>query len=233
MVLGPRGCGKTVLLSEILRRAEDDGRVVLWADARPDAAEHMSVCNQLRNAAIDVVVGKRKLTGITAGFGPISIGAQWSTDDKRTFTYLQSTLEWLVNEAEKKRNGRGVLLVVDEVHNLQTGDAGELASTLQYLTKVRGRPVGLLAGGLTGDGASGPMTSTVIGQRGRRPRWALRAGPLPRCGSGRLNSSVSHFLVIWDTELFGRLAGRSSWCIVQSRPSTAGEEGDEGCEERP
>ena len=147
LVLGARGTGKTVCLLAIRDEAEAAGWRVIQREALvPEAGDEMA--GAIAEDCLDALEAidpppKRRLTDI--GIGRL-LNLKWENREARPQD-LQKLLNSLI-EATLAEGGAGVLLIVDEFHNIRTKDASRIASALQRITKDQGKPLAFFGAGL-------------------------------------------------------------------------------------
>ena len=148
LMLGPRGVGKTTMASAIADEAAAAGWRVIRIDAplapQPEEGAVAAITERIYEHLDDIdPPPRRRLTG--ASFPMIGGGATWEN------TYAQSTyrrrLDTLVT-ATVEHGGAGVLLAIDEFHNLTAPEASRIAEALQQLTKVDRKPLAFIGIGL-------------------------------------------------------------------------------------
>ena len=148
LVLGPRGVGKTAMLAVVAAEAEAVGwrviRVETPLSPQPGEGAVASIVEQAHDHLDDIEPpAKRKLTGMSP---PLLGGAQWENVPARppTFHKLVGTL---VDRAVAA-GGSGVLLVMDEFHNLNPPEASTISGTLQQVTKLAHKNLAFVGVGL-------------------------------------------------------------------------------------
>lgn len=149
LLLGPRGVGKTTVLNAVADDAAASGWRVIAVDALLAPAENETVTAQIAERSIehleDIKPPKSvKTTGLSLPL--IGGGVEWTHNARRapTFRRLLSDLV----ESTLGQGGAGVLITVDEMHNLEAPDASRLSSALQRLTKVEARQLAFVGVGL-------------------------------------------------------------------------------------
>ena len=151
LLLGHRGSGKTVLLTEIEDMCASEGWIVLSLDAStPHLAERIKqAVVHARDAhegaeAADPDYGRpTRISGW--GVGPVSV-RRAVIDEMRPAWDSRLLLTSLASHAD--RAGTAVLLTVDELHSGDRGELRRFSSDLQHITK-RGRlPLAVVAAGL-------------------------------------------------------------------------------------
>ena len=147
LVLGTRGTGKTVCLLAIRDEAEAAGWRVIQREASvPEAGD--GVASDIAEDCLDALESldpppKRRLTDI--GIWRL-LNLKWENREAQPQD-LQKSLINLV-DATQAEGGAGVLLMVDEFHNIRVKDASRIASALQHITKDQGKPLAFLGAGL-------------------------------------------------------------------------------------
>lgn len=140
IVSGPRGSGKTALLSFMATEAESQG----WVSANTTAALGMldDILDQATVAAHEFLdsLGGRKLKGVTIGQ---FVGFEWENEPARAGNWrmqMNSLLDQL------KEHDVGLLITVDEV-KVDLEEMKQLARIYQHFVR-EGRKVALLMAGL-------------------------------------------------------------------------------------
>lgn len=149
LMLGPRGVGKTTLMAAIADEARAAGWRVIRADAplEPPAGQGtIAKVSEKIHGHLDEIdpPPKRRLTG--ASLPVIGGGAAWASEQARTPTF-EGLLELLV-DTSVAHGGAGVLLAVDEFHNLSASEASQIAGALQQITKVDRKNLAFVGVGL-------------------------------------------------------------------------------------
>ena len=148
LMAGPRGAGKTTLLNEIEREAEASGWRVVSVDANVNPRVEDSVLamiegaclNHLRDISPDA---RRRLPGFNVAR---LVGVSWENLAARKPS-LRETLEEVV-DATVAEGGAGLLITVDEFHNLTEEQAGNLSSSLQRVTQRGDKRLAFVGTGL-------------------------------------------------------------------------------------
>ncbi len=138
LMLGPRGIGKTTVLTAIADEARADGWRTIRIDAPlapgPAQGAIAAIVEKIQEHLDEIEPPrKRRLTG--ASLPLMGGGANWEHTADRQPTY-QKFLDTLVT-ATVDNGGAGVLLAIDEFHNLTPPEASLIAGALQEITKVR------------------------------------------------------------------------------------------------
>lgn len=141
IIIGPRGSGKTALLSCIGEEAMDTG----WVSVNTVAGDGMleDILQQSTSASAGKLRTKtrKSLTGITIGQ---LLGLEWS-QEKEPEKNWRSKMTMLLQGL--KSHGAGLLITVDEVH-ADSDEMIQLASVYQLLIR-EGLPVALVMAGLS------------------------------------------------------------------------------------
>lgn len=141
---GPRGVGKTVMLTEVAERAAALGWVTISETATPGLLGRLTaaVTAHLNELGPQGPPG-RPLTGVTLPVigGGISVAAPQPRDTPDWRTQLTRLLDALVPHQT------GVLVTVDEVHRTALEDMRQIAATYQHLVR-EDREVALVMAGL-------------------------------------------------------------------------------------
>ena len=148
LMLGPRGVGKTAALNAISEEAAAAGWRVIAADALLNPPDGETVPEQIiefcHEHLEDITPPKAaRTTGVQV---PIVGGVQFEryTPRPRTFRWLLSDLE----RSAVAQGAAGVLITVDELHNLEPAEASRLASAFQRLIKKEHKQIGFIGVGL-------------------------------------------------------------------------------------
>lgn len=154
VLMGVRGSGKTVLLSEVEDRAAADGWVVLSLDAgTPGLLDR--IVQTIRNAdrtyeALGIAdLGRSRSVEKSVGIrlGPLA-GRVSATEhmDRMVHMGLREHLAFLAQAA--LRSGTSVLLTVDEMHGIDRTEGRRLSNDLQHITKRGDMPLAFVGAGL-------------------------------------------------------------------------------------
>ena len=148
VLLGPRGSGKTTALQEIQNHAGSSGWVVCDEDAVSDGGEeplHLTLAEiALEHIRERDPQPKREMTSLKVG--PVGVGWANVHGGKRN-RLLKHALDALAGLVVAE-GGPGVLLSIDEFHNLRVSDASFIASAVQRLAKRQNKPVAIVCAGL-------------------------------------------------------------------------------------
>lgn len=149
LLLGPRGVGKTTLLAAIEEEARGAGWHVVKTAALFNARPGTGPVPHSQEQCWDILdridpPRRARLTGfslpVTGG------GAQWGYQPEREPSFqklVETTVDAVVGEGFP-----GVLLTLDEFHNLSAGEASQIATVVQDVTKIARRPLAFLGVGL-------------------------------------------------------------------------------------
>jgi len=148
LMTGSRGVGKTTLVNEIELEAQAAGWRVISVDANVHPRPEDSVLAMIEEECLhhlgDVSPeARRRITGFNLGQ---ILGVSWENSDERKRS-LRRMLEALV-DASDAEGGAGVLVTVDEFHNLTDEQASSLSSSLQRITERRQKRLAFIGTGL-------------------------------------------------------------------------------------
>ncbi len=152
ILVGVRGSGKTVVLSEIRSRAANDGWVVLSVDAStPGLAgrirqEIERLPSRYEWLDLSGVGSSRSVTkSLSLKVGPYQ-GEKSTTEFHDAEMDLRHLLSLLADKAAE--NDSSVLLTVDEIHSIDKTEARRLLNDLQHVTIVDEHPLAFIGAGL-------------------------------------------------------------------------------------
>lgn len=161
LLIGERGVGKTAVLMATRDLAEQVGWRVCRVDALlpgADASAHDALTDQALDLRDEIAPpARRSLSEVRAG--PVGMRMAPAAVEPRRSRRMQRAFDELADLAAGE-GGPGVLMIVDEFHNLTPQDANVIASTLQQVTKGSEKPLALLGAGLT------YMTHTLLTHKG-------------------------------------------------------------------
>lgn len=154
LLLGGRGTGKTTILMQTEKALGEAGWVVCRADALLPGADR-PVCEAITHRAQGLLeqhskTRRRRLTGARLDVaGLVSAGADWEHQGPvpPAARSMQTALMELSEAVEAKKGKVGVLLLLDEFHNVRAADASIIASAVQN-AKIDGRRLGFIGAGL-------------------------------------------------------------------------------------
>ena len=152
LLLGPRGSGKTVLLTEIEQHAARDGWIVISLDASTAGIEKriQQAVAQARDTyegadqASPNQTSDSRWTGIR--LGPLSLQRTILTEVWPEWD-MRHLLASLAEHAQ--RAGTSVLMTIDEVHSGDREEMRRLSADIQHITKRSNMPLGFIGAGLS------------------------------------------------------------------------------------
>ena len=154
-ITGPRGSGKTVLLTELGDIARQRG----WRVVDVTAAEHLPqlICRRLEKAdGVDYSVELDLMV----------VKAKAQKDEPHRPEDIYEALDRVTGKLTEK--GKGLLVTIDEIQDASVGDVREIAVAIQHLIRER-RNIAFVFAGLT----AGVMN--LLGEDG--PTFLRRAYP--------------------------------------------------------
>lgn len=146
--IAPRGYGKTSLLAQAQRAADERGALTLWVTAGDPHGLIASIAAELDERTADWHSGVRDrlrtalehLT-VTLGVpGVAQVAASWPAGDRASdasVRQFEATLREAVSAAEKERH-RGLVLFVDEIQSADAAGLRVLATAWQHLQRKAG-----------------------------------------------------------------------------------------------
>lgn len=171
---GPRGVGKTVMLTEVGNQALRQGWVTLAETATPGLVRRLqhAVTRALHDLDPSTAPG-RSVTSVTL---PVVGGGFTTTAPPTAVVEWRTQLGRLLDTLE--RNGTGLLITVDEVHKGAREDLRDLAATVQHLIR-EDRNVALALAGLP-SAVSDLLNDDVLTFLRRATPFELHDVPLDR-----------------------------------------------------
>ncbi len=145
LVTGDRGTGKTALLNVLEDQAADQNWMVITAAASAEsvsarvASEARRCIEQMRKGRRGTRVSSVSMMGVGVSLEPDLRGSEGAPS-------LLAVLEELGDLLADR--GSGVLLTVDELHDVDRDDVRNVASAVQIVTRRRQRPVAFAAAAL-------------------------------------------------------------------------------------
>lgn len=161
LLIGERGVGKTAVLMATHDRAEQVGWRVCQVDALlpgADASAQEALTEQALDIRDEITPPDRRNFSEVRG-GPVGVRTVPAAAEPRRSRRMQRAFDELTDLVADK-GGAGVLMIVDEFHNLTPPEANVIASALQQVTKGSEKPLALLGAGLT------YMTHTLLTHKG-------------------------------------------------------------------
>lgn len=140
ILVGPRGTGKTALLSYLASRAEQMGWLSVNVSCLPGMLQDIFEQALRKGAEHLNVPDNKRLSGVTLGQ---VVGVEWETDPAPSRNWRSSMTDVL---QELNSKGMGLLITVDEV-DPSLEEMIQLASVYQHFVREE-RIVGLLMAGL-------------------------------------------------------------------------------------
>jgi hypothetical protein len=137
---GPRGIGKTVMLTEAESLARAEGWVIVSETATKGLMTRLGETIRSHLDELSDAPPSRRVTAVSAaGFGVTTqLPPERQIDWRDRATALLRLLDG---------NGTGLLITVDEIHAVDRGDLTELAAVVQHLIREE-LPIGLLMAGI-------------------------------------------------------------------------------------
>lgn len=154
LILGKRGTGKTALLAKLRAELEAAGWVACQIDvldprAKSSAAD--AITSEAQKLTGEMVKPRHRVRGARVGMAGAAVGVDLAVPEQGDGVVearpTQQALMELHEAAIKKGKRVGVLLLVDEFHNLEAGDASIIASAVQN-AKLGKKMIGFIGTGL-------------------------------------------------------------------------------------
>ena len=149
VLLGPRGAGKTTMLASIADEARSLGWRVIQVDTPFAPSERDGVLAELRELVYEHLddidpAPKRRFAGFSIPL--LGGGVRWDNRASRAPT-TKKMLRDLVKATEKS-GGAGVLLAMDEFHNMTPPEASQIAGAIEQITKIQKRRMAFIGAAL-------------------------------------------------------------------------------------
>lgn len=179
-ITGARGVGKTVMLTEMGRRARQQGWIVIDETATPKLIQRLT--NAVRRHREELgQPSRRKITGAGISLGPLG-GANLDLESpNQAAPGLREEIGMLCDALDLHDGETGLIITVDEIHTIPQSELEELTAITQHLIR-EDRPIGLLMAGIPqavermiSDNAQRPKVSTFMR---RAERTSLEEVPL-------------------------------------------------------
>ena len=154
LILGKRGTGKTTLLAKLRAELEAAGWVACKIDVldpRAQSSAADAITSEAQKLTGEIVKPRHRVKGARVGVAGAAVGVDLTTPERNDGVVearpMQHALMELHEAAVKKRKQVGVLLLIDELHNLDAGDASIIASAVQN-AKLDKKMIGFIGTGL-------------------------------------------------------------------------------------
>ena len=159
LIKGPRGSGKTVLLSVMRGIAERNGMGTVRVTAKPEPTfADALIESMVPRTAPRPRFSSARISILGTGAGLSVENPDTDTDMVSIHTRMLVAMETLADHAGS--GVRGTLITIDEFHNSNIAAARDFAHALQDVAKIDGKPVMLAAAGLP------TMEDTVLSDPG-------------------------------------------------------------------
>ena len=145
LITGDRGTGKTALLNVLEAQAVDRGWVTLTAAASSEPVS-VRIGNEAQRCIEQVRSGRRGARLNSVSVMGVGVSLHQHPENTRPDPGLLSVLEQLGELLDEK--GTGMLLTVDELHDVERDDVRNVASAVQIVTRRRLRPLAFAAAAL-------------------------------------------------------------------------------------
>lgn len=192
---GPRGIGKTVMLTEAGDAALRLGWVTLSETATPGMVMRLSHATTRALEDVDPSAApRRSITGLTL---PVVGGGITVSAPPSTVVDWRYDLGRLLDPLEAR--GSGLLITVDEVHSAARDDLRDLAATVQHLVR-EGRTIALAMAGLPSS-VSDLLNDDVLTFLRRATRFHLDDVPLDHVADALRETVIANGRTIDDDAL--------------------------------
>lgn len=145
LITGDRGTGKTALLNVLEAQAADRGWMTITATATSEPIS-VRIGHEVQRCIEHLRRGKRGTRLSAVSLMGIGVSLEQKAPGDGTERSLLSALEEL-GELLSER-GTGLLLTVDELHDVERDDVRDIASAIQIVTRRRLHPVAFAAAAL-------------------------------------------------------------------------------------
>ena len=146
VVTGHRGTGKTVILNKATQAARDRGWAAVSVSAT-DGPLAESVIEAVAASQMARSQGRRRGIRRLASVQALGFGLSWLPPRHNGSPTLRYILTDFAEQAA--RSGVGLLIALDEMQYLPSGEARRFASALQHVIRNELRPVVFIGAGLT------------------------------------------------------------------------------------
>lgn len=154
LILGKRGTGKTALLAKLRAELEAAGWVACQIDVldpRAQSSAADAITSEAQKLTGEMVKPRHRVRGARVRMAGAAVGVDLAAPEQDNGVVearpTQRALMELHEAAVKKGKRVGVLLLVDEFHNLEAGDASIIASAVQN-AKLDKKMIGFIGTGL-------------------------------------------------------------------------------------
>lgn len=149
LVLGARGIGKTAGVHGVAKHVSELGWASLHTSVRPEASGRESVISQIARQCEVLRHGRGKRRELTGVSGPFGLGAEFETRSPGEHPPpLRETLADTIDHVRDRTGKKGVIVVVDEVHNISRRECGIIGSAVQEVITVDKENLGFIGMGL-------------------------------------------------------------------------------------
>lgn len=167
---GPRGIGKTVMLSEVEDEARKGGWMVISETATPLLVQRIAAAVERFEAEIGTGPKGRRMKSVN--IGPLGVETDLPREPQSHWREKITALLKLLAGHET-----GLLITVDEIHAIDRGELAEIATVVQHLIR-EDLPIGLAMAGLP-KAVSDLLDEGVTTFLRRAERYDLHAASVP------------------------------------------------------
>lgn len=204
--VGPRGLGKTSLLRQAQRHAQDSGQLAVWVSAGSEAGLVADLIAEIQRATASWSGAARRRLGRTIREVTVTVGVPGAVQIATTLSPHQDTVgpapfgEFLRSTCEQaaKEHHRGVVLFIDEIQDADRAGLRTVALAWQHLqseppAKGAVSPPAMVCAGL-------PNSAAVLtAAASYTERWEYeQLGPLiPEAAAAALSGPARYLGVDW------------------------------------
>lgn len=149
LILGPTGVGKTAAAHGIASAARSGGWVSVYVTVRPGGRDGDGILDQIRHRCEILARGQsspRELAGVSGPFGlGVTLGPR---EPARYAPSLRTVFGDTASAVAGRKEGKGLLVIVDEVHNITREECGSIGAAVQEAVTVDGTGLGFVGIGL-------------------------------------------------------------------------------------